>query len=489
MKSNLISTAIRTTFLSAFFLLVPLSLVAQDEDSLSTNVDSIDDEEIISPFESYFEPLSSSEAQAQYDAINTNGLIEDVNSVTNTRELNGGLVTDPHYLLTTAGKDTLNRILKMVETETGFQMAVVCVNSIGDKDPTTWAHDLFNLWGIGNADADNGFLCVVINDIHRVEFANGYGTEVVLTDAQGEDIRQNEMIPHFRNNDYTTGVVRGMQVVADVFYGIPPDYYSYSTDDNSTDYEYDYETPSSSSPSTPFWEWKITRLYFVFAILLSLAFALVLMLSFFMRDLHKRYNTVKFFSLLIFPILFPVPFLLFHLILKKLMTKWRNTERFSGASGEFMVKLNEVEDDKHLKKGQVTEEIIKSIDYDVWVTQDRSEVLVLAYKRWFSKYRKCPSCKHKTYYKEYDRVISAASYTSSGTGQRKYSCKNCSHTKITTYTIPKKQASSGGSSSGGYSSGGYSSGSSGGSSSSSSSSGGSSFGGGSSGGGGGGSSW
>ena len=101
------------------------------------------------------------------------------------------------------------------------------------------------------------------------------------------------------------------------------------------------------------------------------------------------------------------------------------------------------------------------------------------------KYRKCPKCKRITYTKDYDRVITSATYSSSGTGERKYSCKNCNHVKITRYTIPRKTKSSSGG--GGYSGGGYSGGSS--YSSSSSSSGGSSWGGGSSGGGGGGSSW
>ena len=146
------------------------------------------------------------------------------------------------------------------------------------------------------------------------------------------------------------------------------------------------------------------------------------------------------------------------------MNKWRNTERFSEKTGEFMIKLSETDDDAHLQKGQISEETVKSIDYDVWITADGSDVLILAYKKWFSKYRKCPKCKFKTYYKEYDRTITAATYSSSGTGERKYSCVNCGHSKVTRYTIPRKQkSSSGGGSYGGgssYSSGGYSSGSS-----------------------------
>ena len=162
------------------------------------------------------------------------------------------------------------------------------------------------------------------------------------------------------------------------------------------------------------------------------------------------------------------------------MERWRNTVRFSTNSGEQMHRLGESEEDKYLKKGQIAEEKVKSIDYDVWITTNGKEVLILAYKRWFTKNRKCPSCKYKTYYKEYNRTITSPTYTSSGMGEKKYKCENCGHSKVTRYTIPRLQrsSSSGGSSGGSYSSGGGSY-----------SSGGSSYGGGSSGGGGAGSSW
>lgn len=488
MKLSRISTIIK----SGFFLLMFLSgnLIAQDNDTIisDTMVSDLDSSaiEAVSPFDSYFEPLSSSEAEGYYDQINTEGKINNYRNVPDNRSVNDSRISDPHYIFADEYEDSLNALLKMVETETGYQMAVVCLNSIGDNDPTTYAHDLFNHWGIGEAGKDNGFLCLVINDIHRVEFANGYGTEQVLSDLQGEDIRQNEMIPHFKNNDYTTGIFRGMQAVADVFYGVPPDYYSEietSSDYSSDYYDSDYD---ESGYSTPFYKRPLIRFYIKLALFLTGAWLIVLIISFLMKDYHKRYNTLKFFTLLIFPIMFPVPFLGLYFVNKWLMNKWRNAERFSHLTGEFMIKLSESEDDEFLAKGQIKEEVLKSIDYDVWITPDmKTEVLVLAYKSWFSKYRKCPKCKHKTYNKDYDRVITAATYSSSGRGERKYSCKNCSHSKITTYTIPKKVKSS----SGGYSSSGssYSGGSS--YSSGSSSSGGSSWGGGSSGGGGGGSSW
>lgn len=477
MKSNLISV-ISKSLCSFFFICVVSPLFGQDDnDSLDSFIEEVNEIKV-SPFLEYFQPLSSSEAQENFNRINTNGAIFNYRLVPNNRPINDSRVSDPHQMLTHAAIDTINQIIKMTESNTGFQMTVVCLNSIGETNPNMFGTELFNDWGVGEKGKDNGFLMLVINDIHRVEFINGYGTETVLSDLQGEDIRQNEMIPHFKNNDYVTGVIRGVQGVSDVFHGVPRDYFTEPSSYSSE--PYDYPDSDYSYESTPWYKSYFFTAYIRICIIISIIYIVVLLISFLIKDLHKRYHTLKVFTVLIVPILFPVPFVILLFFNKKLMERWRNTERFSEVNGTYMIKLDEQSDDQHLKKGQIKEETIKSIDYDVWITEDDSDVLILAYKRWFSKYRKCPSCKFKTYFKEYDRVISAATYSSSGTGERKYSCKNCGHSKITTYTIPQKTRSSSSSSGGGYSSGG---------SSYSSGGGGSSYGGGSSGGGGGGSSW
>jgi uncharacterized protein len=140
-----------------------------------------------------------------------------------------------------------------------------------------------------------------------------------------------------------------------------------------------------------------------------------------------------------------------------------------------MRKLSEQEDNKYLDAGQIAEEAVKSVDYDVWISDEPDDILIFSYKRWFSSYGACPKCKYKTYFKEYDRVITSPTYSSSGTGERKHTCTNCRHSKTVRYTIPRKTKSSTSSSSYGSYGG--------------SSSYGGSFGGGSSGGGGAGSSW
>ena len=143
-----------------------------------------------------------------------------------------------------------------------------------------------------------------------------------------------------------------------------------------------------------------------------------------------------------------------------------------------MHKLSEEEEDEWLDQGQITEEEIGAVDYDVWITEDRDELLVLRYDKRFSKYGKCPQCGYKTYYHARTETIKKATYSHSGLQEKIYECKNCNYRKKKKIVLPKLQKSGSGAASfsGGGSSWGGGSGS-------------SSWGGGSSGGGGAGVSW
>jgi uncharacterized protein len=294
------------------------------------------------------------------------------------------------------------------------------------------------------------------------------------------------MVPRFKEGNYGQGMLDGIQEVVNIFMGraeeITPEATKSTSDyaDNYTPYEYDYDYNYSFYDRYS----ALIDMYFTMVIGTSIMFLILLIISLFLKDYFVRYQTLRIFRLYIWLILFPVPFIGLFILTRKLTEKWRNTPRISAKTGKLMHKLSEEEDDQYLVKGQIAEEKVKSVDYDVWISGEEGDILIQSYKRWFSKYNSCPKCKFKTYYKVYDKVIVAATYSSSGTGEKFYKCTNCGHSKTVTYTIPQKTKSSTSSSS---SRSWGSSSSSWGSSSSSSSS--SSWGGGSSGGGGAGSSW
>ncbi|UOQ72864.1 zinc ribbon-containing protein [Hymenobacter cellulosilyticus] len=140
-----------------------------------------------------------------------------------------------------------------------------------------------------------------------------------------------------------------------------------------------------------------------------------------------------------------------------------------------MYRLDELQDDHALQPGQVTEELIEAVDYDVWHCPGCHHQITLDYANLSTDAEPCPECHHRTFQPQPDEEMQAATTSHGGWGWHVHECAFCRHVKKVRYTTSKLSSSSSSSSGG-------SSFSSGGSSSSSSS-------GGSSGGGGAGSSW
>ena len=127
--------------------------------------------------------------------------------------------------------------------------------------------------------------------------------------------------------------------------------------------------------------------------------------------------------------------------------------------------LDEDSDDDHLDQGQLREESVGSVDYDVWWCTSCEDAQVERYGAWFTSYSKCPSCDYKTK-SESSTTLVSATYDHGGTVRVTVTCKHCSYHDTFTRSTPKltrpssSSSSSGGSSfGGGRSSGGGSSGS------------------------------
>jgi len=386
--------------------------------------------------EDYFSGLSTDEINRYYSEINTNGLITEIEDVPNEKVSSNKNVSDPHNLLADFAEQKIQVITDRLKNEKDYEIMVVCLNSIGSSEPHAWGTDLFNLWQIGDKDTENGLLILVVNDAHVVTFITGRGMETVFTDAETNGIQQSYMVPFFKINDYNTGVIRGVQAVENHLNGKAM---LYDSDPNDTSSDYLYE---NEIPATPFYKNEFFIGYSIFCGALIVLYFIFLLIAFNTKDLHKRYRTVKLWSLLIFAILAPIPFIFLVILARKMSHKWRNMERIGYQTGELLHKLNEEEEDKYLSQGQITEEVVKSIDYDVWINVAGTEIVVLPYINWFTKYDKCEKCKFKTYYKVYDRTVVSATYSNTGVGEKKHKCENCGHEKIIKYTIPRKQKSS-----------------------------------------------
>lgn len=143
-----------------------------------------------------------------------------VDDVPNPKTYNAdNWVSDPDHILDSETKNKINNILQQLEDSLTIEVAVVALNSIGEEDPHEFAVTLFNRWGVGKAEDDNGLLILLTRDIRDITFKTGYGLEGVLPDAICKRIQMETMVPHLRENDWNTGMLEGVKAVAEVLYG------------------------------------------------------------------------------------------------------------------------------------------------------------------------------------------------------------------------------------------------------------------------------
>ncbi|MBK8807432.1 MAG: TPM domain-containing protein [Bacteroidales bacterium] len=400
-----------------------------------------------------------------------------VSSVPNPKKNYGGFVSNPDGVLSETVANQINAIITNLESNTQIEIAVVVLNDIGNAVPKNFATELFNSWGIGKQGLDNGLLILTVINQRRVEFETGYGLEHILTDSYCFRIQQLHMVPHFKNENYDLGLLNGVEAVeallvrgeiaaADSTFATNSNYIEENNDLNYIE--------ENSSETTYASKWEPFYLFFlIYGFLYFLYFVIFLIVKYKVgkiADLHKRYHSMNAYAVWVWMFFFPIAAIPIYIYVKKQRSLWRNSPRISPNTGEIMFKLDETDEDAYLKSGQITEEQIRSVDYDVWISGIEGDVLILPYKRMFNNFNACPKCSFITYKLQKDTVLKSPTTISTGVGERTYECKHCKYIKVETYVIAKVSKSSSGGRSGGSSSGG-------------------SFGGGRSGGGGSGSSW
>ena len=113
--------------------------------------------------------------------------------------------------------------LEKIAMETSNQICVVTMNDFGGYDKAMMAYSIGEQWGVGKKGNNNGVVILIKPKTQESKgeafIAPGYGLEGAITDATSTRIVNQEMIPHFKENDYLGGVWAGAQVVRDLAIG------------------------------------------------------------------------------------------------------------------------------------------------------------------------------------------------------------------------------------------------------------------------------
>ncbi|MCL7762811.1 TPM domain-containing protein [Polaribacter sp. Z014] len=379
-----------------------------------------------------------------------------------------GYVSDPNDLIDASSENRINKLLFDLEQKSSVEVAVLMLPGIGQEIPKQFAVDLFKLWGIGKADADNGLLILTVMDQRRTEFEVGYGLEPILTDALCYRIGVNEIVPNFKKGNYGKGIINAVVRIQDIL-------------DNPAVIQEVYGSSIVHKQDHSYkWYHYLLLVYTIICVFMLFWYEGVLYQTQISKDdFYDKYNRLDELKLGCLIVLLPFPLFFISKKVKKRLQEYRTAPRYSKVNGKLLTLKDEWRENKFLEAAQILEENLKSIRYDVWVTDDESDILILEYEGVNSrKYSDCVKCGYKTFGKKSSKLTKSATYASEGERIDYYECRNCNYQDEKKIILAKKVRSTSSSSS---SSSSYS-----GSSSSSSSS---SFGGGSSGGGGAGVSW
>ncbi|MGR3275011.1 TPM domain-containing protein [Acaryochloris marina NIES-2412] len=134
--------------------------------------------------------------------------------VPNPRQQNGGWVTDMANVLSPQTEAKLNQLITDLEAKNGSEIAVVTVaNTAPSASPKAFATSLFNHWGIGKKEEDNGVLFLISKGDRRVEIKTGYGIEAILPDAKVGRIIDQQILPKFKTGNFDQGTLKGTQLL------------------------------------------------------------------------------------------------------------------------------------------------------------------------------------------------------------------------------------------------------------------------------------
>jgi uncharacterized protein len=125
-----------------------------------------------------------------------------------------GYVNDQAAVIGEQRAAQLESFLDQLHRKTGAQFAVLTVQTCAPEDPTTFKTRVFNTWGIGDKERDDGLLLLVSMQEHAIYFETGYGLEGTLPDGRLGRITRHLAFPEFRAGRPADGITAAVLAAA-----------------------------------------------------------------------------------------------------------------------------------------------------------------------------------------------------------------------------------------------------------------------------------
>lgn len=114
-------------------------------------------------------------------------------------------------ILSAAQVQVLESRLQALERDTGAQLVVLVVERTAPEDIAAYSHRVADSWKLGRKQVGDGLLVVLAVQDRSVRIEVAKSLEGAVPDLAASRIINQSMIPHFRDGDYATGLLAGVQ--------------------------------------------------------------------------------------------------------------------------------------------------------------------------------------------------------------------------------------------------------------------------------------
>ncbi len=339
------------------------------------------------------------------------------------------LVSDPDGVLAPEVRNQVDSILVDIRRQSTAQVAIVIIGNMEPKDQTdvdAFATELFEKWGIGMKDKDNGLLLLIVKDEKKFCFRTGYGVEGILPDMICRRIADEKLVPAFKQEQYGEGILATAERLHELMTSEAARNELYSQIELEQQQE---------------WEDFCDFLWLCAICVTIFSAGLLIFRCYLVSDKtnYDKYQSLRpmrglFLVLTVFGLLMPLPV---FLILLYLLHKWRNGNHLCPNCKTAMKKLDEDTDNQYLTPAQDAEERLKSVDYDVWLCPNCGTTDIYSFVNKAVALNECPFCHARTMHLEGDRVVVNPTEHRQGRGVKEYRCLNCGHHQNVSYVIAK----------------------------------------------------
>ncbi len=278
----------------------------------------------------------------------------------------------------------LQTLLDRLLTQKGVSLVITTIDTLNGYELEPFSTALFNYWGVGNAQKNNGILMLVALEERkiRIELGAGYSSE---WNGYMKSIIDKTIVPFFKNDQHSSGILAGALAISDII-----EIEAGRGEKNTTDQK------DVMSPFTYVIEYIKNGLLFDFQFYIF-CFGVLCGFGYWLKGYLRR-----------------------------------RPRRCSKCSSK-MHRLDEHRDDTYLDEGKKKEEELNSIDYDVWVCHACDGTHIIPYET--GRFETCPHCQYKTL-ETTSIVIKSATTSTTGIREEIEDCKHCDHHQQVSVTIP-----------------------------------------------------